>query len=146
MKGRTYRYFEGDPLYAFGFGLSYTAFAYRKLSLPTQLKAGDAAQVAVEVENTGSIPGEEVVQLYLSADSAAGPRPRRWLAGFERVAFGAGEKKTIHFRLAPRQFSVTRAQGRRVVEPGTFVVSVGGGQTGAVTGRMQMEGPAKEMN
>ncbi|HMC61856.1 MAG TPA: glycoside hydrolase family 3 C-terminal domain-containing protein, partial [Candidatus Solibacter sp.] len=97
MKGRTYRYFEGDPLYPFGFGLSYTTFAYRKLSLPGRVKAGDEVQVAVEVENTGSRSGEEVVQLYMSAAGATGPQPKHWLAAFERVALRAGEKKTVRF-------------------------------------------------
>jgi len=146
MKGRTYRYFEGEPLYPFGFGLSYTTFAYRNLSLPGQVKAGDQVQVAVEVENTGSMPGEEVVQLYMKAGGATGPRPRHSLAGFERVALRASEKKTVHFALSPRQFSATQADGRRVVEPGTFEVSIGGSQTGAVTGHIQVGGPAKELN
>jgi beta-glucosidase len=142
MKGRIYRYFEGDPLYPFGFGLSYTTFAYRKLSLPGQVKAGDEAGVAVEVENTGSRSGEEVLQLFMRA---GGPRPRLWLAGFERVALRAGEKKTVRFALSPRRFSATQADGRRVVEPGTFEKSIGGGQTRAVTGRVQVAGPAVEV-
>jgi beta-glucosidase len=156
MKGRTYRYFDGDPLYPFGFGLSYTTFAYRKLSLPGRVKAGDEVQVAVEVENTGSRSGEEVVQLYMSAAGATGPQPKHWLAAFERVALRAGEKKTVRFALSARRFSLTQistthisttqANGHRVVEPGTFEVSVGGGQTGAVTGRVAVEGPAKDLN
>jgi beta-glucosidase len=153
MKGRTYRYFEGDPLYPFGFGLSYTTFAYRKLSLPAQIKAGDEVGVAVEVENTGSRSGEEVVQLYMKGvpldirtAGAAGLRPKHWLAGFERVALRAGEKKTVRFALSPRRFSATQADGRRLVEPGTFEVSIGGGQTGAVTGRVAVDGPTKELN
>ncbi|HXB72140.1 MAG TPA: fibronectin type III-like domain-contianing protein [Candidatus Acidoferrales bacterium] len=161
MKGWTYRYFEGDPLYPFGFGLSYTTFAYRKLSLPRQVKAGDEVGVAVEVENTGSRSGGEVVQLYIKvvqldarAAGATGPRPIHWLAGFERVALRAGEKKTIHFALSPRQFSANQfsttqsareAGSRRVVEPGKFEVSLGGGQTGAVTGRVAVAGPAVEV-
>jgi beta-glucosidase len=146
MKGRTYRYFEGEPLYPFGFGLSYTTFAYGKLNLPAQVKAGEAVQVGVEVENTGSRSGEEVVQLYIGAEGASAPRPRRSLAGFERVALRAGEKKTVHFALSPRQFSATQPGGRRLVEPGAFRVSVGGGQIGAVTGRIEVGGPAKELN
>jgi len=133
MQGRTYRYFTGETLYPFGFGLSYTTFAYGKLSLPAQVKAGDPAEVAVEVENTGSRSGEEVVQLYLSAPGATGLRPPRWLAGFERVGLRSGEKKTVHFGLTPRQFAVTEAGGRRFVQPGSFQVSAGGSQTGAVT-------------
>jgi len=146
MKGRTYRYFEGEPLFPFGYGLSYTTFAYRNLSLPAQAKAGDEVKVAVDVENTGSRSGDEVVQLYLKASGAAGPHPIRSLAGFERVPLRAKEKKTVQFTLSPRQFSATQTGGRRVIETGTFEISIGGGQAAAVTGRVQMAGPAKELN
>jgi beta-glucosidase len=110
------------------------------------VKAGDAVEVAVVVENTGAKAGEEVVQLYMKASGVSGPRPNRWLAGFERVPVRAGEKKTVHFTLSARQFSAAQAGGRRLVEPGRFEVSVGGGQTGGVTGSIQVQGPGKELN
>jgi len=146
MKGRTYRYFDGQALYPFGFGLSYTTFAYRKLALPAQLQAGDRAQVSVEVENTGSRSGEEVVQLYLGTPGGAAPRPIRTLAGFERVALRAGEKKTVTFTLAPRQLAATQPGGRRAVAPGTVEIGIGGSQNAAVAGRIQVAGPVKEIN
>ena len=90
MKGRTYRYFTGEPLYAFGFGLSYTTFAYSNLSVPRQVKPGDTVPVSVDVRNTGTRAGEEVVQLYLSS---AGGGPIRSLQGFQRIALRRRRKK-----------------------------------------------------
>jgi beta-glucosidase len=97
MKGRTYRYFEGEPLYPFGYGLSYTAFTYHNLHAPESARAGGPVKVSVEVENSGKRAGEDVVQLYVKH-----PGVVRELEGFERVALRAGEKKTV-------EFTVTRA-------------------------------------
>jgi len=92
MKGRTYRYFKGDPLYPFGYGLSYTTFTYRNLRAPQEARAGSPVKVSVEVENSGKRDGEEVVQLYVDH-----PGVVRELLGFERVPLRAGEKKTVEF-------------------------------------------------
>jgi beta-glucosidase len=140
MKGRTYRYFDGDPLFSFGFGLSYTTFAYRSLRTPAQANAGDPVTVTVEVENTGKMAGEEVVQLYLKPPARPGG-PLRSLEGFERVALRPAERKTLTFHLAPRQFSTPGANGKRAVGPGNFTVSVGGATTA-----IRFNGPAREVN
>ena len=153
MKGRTYRFFEGEPLFPFGYGLSYSTFAYRNLSLPGQAAAGDPVDVSVEVENTGKMAGEDVVELYVKTPGAP-PVPRRSLAAFARVALGAGEKRSVRITLPGRQFSIIGADGRRVVEPGAYEISVGGKQpgfhgpldaatTGVVTGSVKIGGPAK---
>ncbi len=97
MKGRTYRYFEGEPLYPFGYGLSYTSFTYRDLAAPDEVRAGSPVKVSVEVENSGQRDGEDVVQLYVKH-----PGVVRELQGFARVPLRAGEKKTV-------AFTVTRA-------------------------------------
>ncbi|MGO4882099.1 MAG: glycoside hydrolase family 3 C-terminal domain-containing protein [Bryobacteraceae bacterium] len=97
MKGRTYKYFDGEPLYPFGYGLSYTTFTYRNLAAPPKARMGKPVTVSVEVENTGQRDGEDVVQLYVKH-----PGVVRELAAFERVPLRAGEKKTV-------QFAVTRA-------------------------------------
>jgi len=102
MKGRTYRYFEGEPLYPFGYGLSYTTFAYRNLRAPDEARAGSPVKVSVDVENSGKRDGEEVVQLYVKY-----PGVVRELRGFERVPLRAGEKKTV-------EFTVTRATAGEV--------------------------------
>jgi beta-glucosidase len=107
----------------------------------------------VEVENTGTRPGEEVVQLYMKAVDRSGPVPLHSLGGFERVVLRARERKTVQFVLSPRQFSAIQADGRRMVEPGAFEISVGGKQPGPldaaasmVRGSVRIGGPAKELN
>ena len=94
MKGRTYRYFSGKPLYSFGFGLSFTTFAYSNIKLPSPtIKAGDPVTIEGEVKNTGSADGDEVVELYLSQPKAT-DTPIRVLAGFTRVHLGPGQSPT----------------------------------------------------
>ena len=130
MKGRTYRYFSGQPLFPFGYGLSYTRFTYGNLHAPEHVKAGDPVRVSVEVTNAGAIPGEEVVQLYLSDLEASAPVPIRSLQGFRRVSLNPGETRRVEFTLMPRQLSLIDATGARIVEPGEFELSVGGRQPG----------------
>src|ERR1035437_3634572 len=120
MRGRTYRYFQGEPLYPFGFGLSYTRFTYRLLTLPKGASAKREIRVQVEVQNAGKLAGEEVVQLYLKRRGVQGEAPIRSLAGFERVALKPGEKKIVEFALTPRQLA----------PPGTVEIAVGGKQPG----------------
>jgi beta-glucosidase len=146
MKGRTYRYFQGEALFPFGYGLSYTTFAYRSLHLPTGANAGDEVKVAVEVENTGKVAGEEVVQLYIKDATSGHAAAIRALAGFERIALRPGERKTVQFALAPRQFSTVSSDGRRIAEPGAFEISVGGGQAGAAAATLQIRGAVKELH
>jgi beta-glucosidase len=94
MKGRTYRYFEGEPLYPFGYGLSYTTFTYRNLQVPDEAPEGKPVTVSVEVENSGKRAGDEVVQFYIKY-----PQVVRELQGFRRISLGAGERKTVAFTL-----------------------------------------------
>ncbi|HWR13377.1 MAG TPA: glycoside hydrolase family 3 C-terminal domain-containing protein [Terriglobales bacterium] len=127
MANRTYRYFKGDPLYPFGFGLSYTSFGYRNLRVNTgSTPTNGNVSVSVEVANTGQRAGEEVVQLYLSS-SAAGA-PLRALAGFQRVQLNPGQKKMVSFNIDNRQLSVVDENGKHRVLPGEVKVWVGGGQ------------------
>jgi beta-glucosidase len=131
MKGRTYRYFAGKPLYAFGHGLSYTSFAYAKPVLSRAVvKAGDTLGVDVAVRNSGGREGDEVVQLYLSFPQAPG-MPIRALRGFARVHLAAGASGKAHFDLNPRDLSSVTEAGTRVVAPGAYSLSVGGGQPGS---------------
>jgi beta-glucosidase len=130
MDGRTYRYFRGEPLFPFGHGLSYTNFQYSNLQLPTRVSAGDNAWISVTVKNTGSMNGEEVVQLYVTDVNASAPVPIRSLQGFQRMFLKAGEETSVSFSLAPRQLSLIDTTAKRVVEPGVFEVSVGGKQPG----------------
>lgn len=150
MKGRTYRYFRGEPLYPFGYGLSYTRFEYSNLRIePAAVNAGSDVRVEVDVENVGDRSGDEVVQLYLSDVEASVPVPIRELQGYERIHLAPGEKKTVSFTLTARQMAVVDNDGKRVLEPGRFVVAVGGQQPGGregcgnvVTGEFVVNGEA----
>ncbi len=102
MKGKTYRYFEGKPLYPFGHGLSYTRFEYGNLQLPEAARPDQNVMVAVDVENIGDMAGEEVVQLYITDLETSVPVPLRSLQGFQRVFLKPGQKKSVHFTLVPR--------------------------------------------
>ena len=136
MKGRTYRYFEGKPLYPFGYGLSYTKFQYSSLNVPNEIKAGDKAEISAEVQNTGKLAGDEVVQLYIKNLTASVTVPNLSLEGFKRIHLRPGEKQTIKFELKPKQLSVIiskkdeKDEVNFVVQPGTFMISIGGEQPG----------------
>jgi beta-glucosidase len=128
MENRTYRYFKDEPLYPFGFGLSYTTFEYSKLTTAETINSGDELKVTVNVKNTGKIAGDEVVQLYLSNLSSAVPVPIRALKGFKRVYLQPGETKTVTFSVSPGAFSVIDEQNKRVIKSGLFELTVGGCQ------------------
>jgi beta-glucosidase len=144
MKGRTYRYFEGTPLYPFGYGLSYTTFAYSELTLPTKaVAAGSPVPLDVTVTNTGKLAGDEIAQLYLEFPNVPGA-PLRALRAFQRVHLEAGASQKLHFELQPRDLSMVTEAGVPIIAEGEYQLSVGGGQpnTGApaVTGALNIEG------
>jgi beta-glucosidase len=128
MKGRTYRYFEGEPLYQFGYGLSYTTFSYDNLQVDKQCKACETVEMTVDVKNTGRFAGDEVVQVYLKNLTAKVPVPKYTLAGFKRIHLQPGETRNIAFSLPLRAFSVIDDQGQRVIDPGRFEIYAGGKQ------------------
>jgi len=147
MKGRTYRYFTGTPLYPFGYGLSYTKFSYDHLKVPgLPVNAGDAAVVEATVTNTGAVAGDEVAQLYLTFP-AVPEAPLRALRGFERVHLEPGLSQTVRFELKPRDLSMVTEAGEPIVAEGAYTVTVGGGQPDAgapaVTGSFRISGMAK---
>ncbi len=133
MKNRTYRYFTGKPLWGFGYGLSYTSFAFSGMKLSGQtVQAGQPLTVEADVKNTGRVAGDEVAELYLTPpqnDLA----PRQQLAAFERVPLEPGETKHVRFTLQPRQMSVVDAQGHRAIAAGEYTLSIGGGQPGSTS-------------
>jgi beta-glucosidase len=131
MKGRTYRYFTGTPLWPFGYGLSYTTFSYSGLMLPkAPVKAGQPVSASVTVTNSGKVDGDEVVQLYLSFPNVSGA-PIRALRGFRRVHLAPGGSETVRFDLSARDISMVTSAGDFIVPPGRYSVSVGGGQPGS---------------
>ena len=130
MKGRTYRYFEGEPLWPFGYGLSYTAFTYSNLKLPdTPVNAGDPLHASVTVANTGRVAGDEVVELYLQFPDVSGA-PRRALRGFQRVHLEPGASQNVDFQLNPRDLSMVTDLGDIIVAQGKYTLSIGSGQPG----------------
>jgi beta-glucosidase len=133
MKGRTYRYFEGESLYPFGFGLSYTSFTYSNLKFKKSVKAGKPVLVSVDVQNTGNMNGGEVAQLYIRHINSPYRVPNLALQGFDYVFLKKGEKKTIQFELTPSQLSVINNEYKRMVVPGKIEVFVGGSQPGKGT-------------
>jgi beta-glucosidase len=146
MANRTYRYFKGQPLYGFGYGLSYTSFAYSNVKLNTErLNAGDELTVTADVKNTGKMAGDEVAELYL-VPPQNGLLPRHSLEGFQRLHLAPGETKHIQFTLNPRQLSYVDQKGVRAVRSGTYAISVGGSQPGpggpqvsfAITGEKEL--------
>jgi beta-glucosidase len=131
MEGRTYRFFKGQPLYPFGHGLSYTRFRYSGLNISApRVSPTDKLTVSATVENVGRVEGDEVVQLYVTDVEASVRVPARSLAGVERVRLKPGEKRVVSFTVEPRQLAVIRDDGRAFVEPGEFLLSVGGKQPG----------------
>jgi len=125
MAKRTYRYFTGEPLYPFGFGLSYSRFAYSGLRLSSStVPAGEPLRVEVEVTNTSARDGDDVVQAYLVFRDLPGA-PRRALRGFTRVHLRAGESRVVRFDLGVRDLSHVDESGTHKVSAGAYRMSVG---------------------
>lgn len=146
MEGRTYRYFRGTPLYPFGYGLSYTSFAYSDARVDrASVAAGESVDVSVDVRNTGAAAGDEVVETYVTHPDVAGA-PIRSLAGFQRVHLERGEKKTVTLKLSEREMSVVDEDGARLVPGGEVDVWIGGGQPVAANGVAMAAGAKVKFN
>ena len=127
MVGRTYRYMTDEPLYPFGFGLSYTQFEYSDLKLDNTLpRPGDTVCATVRVRNVGAVASDEVVQLYLTDVEASTRTPISALKGFHRIRLKPGQSKTVSFTITPEMMSLVNEDGDSVLEPGQFKVTVGG--------------------
>jgi beta-glucosidase len=133
-QGKRYWDEESTPLYPFGYGLSYSNFAFSSLKLSrSDIKAGETIDVSVDLENTGSSSADEVAQLYIHQQSGSTSRPVRELKGFERVTLGAHEKKTVHFSLGNDELTYwSTATKSWVVEPAAFDVWVGADSNAAL--------------
>jgi beta-glucosidase len=130
-----------SPLFPFGYGLSYTTFAYSNLRLSSAtIAAGDSLEVSVDVRNSGDRGGDEVVQLYVRDDVATVEEPVKRLVGFQRIASRAGDTRTVTFRIRPESLALYDRQMRRVVEPGTFTVYVGTNSDDVLTAHFTVTG------
>jgi beta-glucosidase len=129
MQGRTYRYMTEEPLFPFGFGLSYTTFEYDSLSVSETSTSGEGPiTVSARVRNTGARDGDEVVQLYVRHLDAKQRTPICQLRGFQRVHLPAGAEETVAFELGGRDFAVYTEEGHCRVQPGAVEITIGGRQ------------------
>ena len=134
MAKRTYRYFDGEPLYPFGYGLSYTSFSYANARVDNPNVAADGSvTISADVTNAGAVAGDEVVELYLTHPGVAGA-PLRALKGFQRIHLARGQKKTVSFTIRDRDLSIVDEAGKHRIVPGTVKVWIGGGQPVAPAG------------
>lgn len=130
MANRTYRYFSGTPLYPFGYGLSYSKFTYSNAKLSSKtLKAGEPLTVEADIKNVSKRDGDEVVQVYVTYPKLSGA-PIRALRGFTRVHVPAGKTEHVRIVLQPRDLSYVSQDARILISPGSYTISVGGGQPG----------------
>jgi hypothetical protein len=142
---RTYAFSTREPLYAFGFGLSYTTFKFDNLRIePPEIHNGGTAKVSVDVTNSGSREGDEVPQLYIHQKIASITRPVKELRGFHRITLKPGEKKTVEFTLTPDSLSLLDVNMQRVVEPGAFEIMVGPDSAHTQTVNLNVVGPKGE--
>ncbi len=138
LKGRTYRYYTGKPLWGFGYGLSYSTFKYGAVKLSTEaLQAGDPLTVTVTVNNTSTMGGDEVVQAYLKTPQGDGPLHS--LVGFKRVTIAGMGSKEVTLEIDPRSLSSVDAQGNRSILPGKYMLTVGGAQPGETQAKSEVE-------
>jgi beta-glucosidase len=144
MANRTYRYYNGKPLYPFGYGLSYTTFSYSGLNIPTKaVSAGQPVGADVTVANSGKVPGDEVAQVYLKFPDVKGA-PQIALRGFQRIHLEPGTSQKVHFDLKPRDLGIVTEDGHPIIAQGDYTISIGGGQPdrGAptVNGKFHIDG------
>ncbi|UMB60981.1 glycoside hydrolase family 3 C-terminal domain-containing protein [Lutibacter sp. A80] len=128
MKGKTYRYFKGEALYPFGYGLSYTNFKYSDLKIQKEISTNQNLKVSVDITNKGEFNGEEVVQLYATRLKDDGLNPTRLLLGFNRIHLNVGETKTVEFTVTPKQLAIVNKDYQQVVINEEISISVGGEQ------------------
>lgn len=136
MQGRTYRFLEKEPMYPFGYGLSYTRFEYRPVDLPETILAGKDIQFDVSVKNTGKCSGETVLQVYIRDEEASVKVSKHQLVFFKRVMAETGEEKKVTVCIRARDLAVVRQNGTCVLEPGRFKIYIGGSQPDEVSIRL----------
>lgn len=128
MGNRTYKYFKGDPLYAFGHGLSYTNFNYTNLEVSDVVEAQKEIALKVAITNAGKVDGDEVVQVYITHINSTNDAPIRSLVGFKRIHLKANETKTVDFSIMPKQYAQLDEAGNKIYPEGKMSISIGGRQ------------------
>ncbi len=149
MANRTYRYFKGEVRYPFGYGLSYTTFAYQPLTLAPTVETGKSLQVSTTVTNTGSRDGDEVVQLYVKHPQNGNTRvPLKSLKGFKRIHLKKGESQQVTFTLSPEELALVDDRGNWIEKAGAVELFIGGGQpyvSEGSFGELQITGDAYQV-
>jgi beta-glucosidase len=136
---RGYLFSTTEPLFPFGFGLSYTTFKYSNARITSpRIKRGETAIVSVDVTNTGKVRGDEVVQLYIRDEVSSVTRPVKELKGFQRISLRPGETRGISFDITPDKLQFYDRDMRRVVEPGNFQIMVGGNSIDLLTTSLEV--------
>ncbi|MEO5857924.1 MAG: glycoside hydrolase family 3 N-terminal domain-containing protein [Pyrinomonadaceae bacterium] len=136
---RGYLFSTTEPLFSFGFGLSYTTFKYSNLKIDRpSISAGGETDVSVDVTNTGRVKGDEVVQMYIRDEVSSVTRPVKELKGFQRITLAAGETKRVTLKITPEKLQFYNREMQRVVEPGKFVIMVGGNSTDHLTQTLEV--------
>jgi beta-glucosidase len=144
MAKRTYRYFDGEALYPFGYGLSYTSFVYSNPHLESDsVPATGTVNLSVDVANNGRVAGDEVVQLYLTHAAVAGA-PLYALKGFQRIHLDPGKHQPVTFTLRDRDLSIVDDAGKHRIVPGKVQLWIGGGQPKVREGLPKPSGVASE--
>jgi len=127
MQGRTYKYMDKEPLFPFGFGLSYTAFQYDNLKLSSnKIARGESVTATVTISNTGSYEGEEVAQLYITDLHSTVRIPNFSLRKFKRIRLKPGQSKQVRFTITPKMLKIVNNEGKKILEPGQFKIHIGG--------------------
>ena len=130
-----------EPLFPFGWGLSYSTFTYGKLqAAPEKIDASGRTKISVEVTNTSAVRGDEVVQMYVRQDVSSVTRAVKELRGFKRVTLNPGESRVVEFSVGPEELSLLNREMRRVVEPGTFTIMVGGNSAKLIETKLNVAG------
>jgi len=128
-----------EPLFPFGWGLSYAAFKYSKVqAIPDSIGQQGRAKISVEVTNTSGIKGEEVAQLYIHQEVSSVTRAVKELRGFQRITLNPGETKLVEFRVGPDELSFLSRDMHRVVEPGIFTIMVGGNSVDVTEAKLKV--------
>jgi len=145
MKGRTYRYMTEEPLYPFGFGLSYTTYNYSNIKTDKdKIKKGQSVQVTATVTNNGKTAGEEVAQLYITDVKASAPTPLYALKSTKRVKLAPGESKEVTFEVTPQMMELVTVTGDKVIEPGDFKVYIAGSTPSALSVKLGGAAPVSK--
>ena len=140
MENRTYRYFKGDVLFPFGYGLSYTSFKFDNMKHVSKISTDSVVKISVDITNIGKREGSEVVQLYVKHLNSKYKVPQSSLVGFKKIYLEKKEKKTLEFVLTPKELCIVKADGLHFNVPGIIQISVGGGQPGFINSKYNIVG------